>query len=147
MLAIACALLTSSAALAADEQWDAAVFREASEIQIFTNDPDGGHWSRMWVVVIDGHPYLRLGPRAAERIRENTDAPWVKVRVDGREYSRVQAIDAPEMSERVFEAMAQKYRFDFVIRPFRREGVVRLVPEGVGAQQLPSPEAAASRPP
>jgi len=45
--------------------WDPALFQNASTIQIMTTEPDiGEHWSNLWVVVIDGQPYVRLGSRA-----------------------------------------------------------------------------------
>jgi len=45
--------------------WEPAVFRDASTIKIMTTEPDvGEHWSNLWVVVIDGQPYVRLGDRA-----------------------------------------------------------------------------------
>ena len=40
--------------------WDPAVFRDASTIKIMTTEPEvGEHWSNLWVVVIDGQPYVR----------------------------------------------------------------------------------------
>ena len=50
--------------------WDPAVFRDASTIKIMTTEPDvREHWSNLWVVVIDGQPYVRLGDRAYGRIQ------------------------------------------------------------------------------
>ncbi|MGO9606115.1 MAG: hypothetical protein ACLQAT_22445 [Candidatus Binataceae bacterium] len=46
--------------------WEPAVFRDASTIKIMTTQPDvGEHWSNLWVVVIDGQPYVRLGDRVS----------------------------------------------------------------------------------
>ena len=62
--------------------WDPAVFRDASTIKIMTTEPDvGEHWSNLWVVVIDGQPYVRLGDRAYGRIQRNTTSPYVKLKV------------------------------------------------------------------
>ena len=41
--------------------WVPAVFRQASTIKIMTTEPEvGEHWSNLWVVVIEGQPYVRL---------------------------------------------------------------------------------------
>jgi hypothetical protein len=55
--------------------WDPAVFRDASTIKEMTAEPDvGEHWSNLWVVVVDGSPYVRLGDRIYGRIQKNTTA-------------------------------------------------------------------------
>src|SRR5271166_532761 len=67
--------------------WDPIVFRDASTIKIMTTEPDAGeHWSNLWVVVIDGQPYVRLGDRACGRIQRNTTSPFVKLKVAGKEF-------------------------------------------------------------
>jgi hypothetical protein len=43
-------------------------------------------------------------------------APFVKVRIAGREFDDVHAEAAPEMADRVADAMAAKYWSDLVIR-------------------------------
>ena len=64
----------ATAACAGDKAvpgWDPTVFRDASTIKIMTTEPDAGeHWSNLWVVVIDGQPYVRLGDRAYGRIQK-----------------------------------------------------------------------------
>lgn len=54
--------------------------------------------------------------RAAARFEKNTTAPFVKVRIAGREFDNVRAEPAPEMVERVAAAMAAKYWSDLLIR-------------------------------
>ena len=50
--------------------WDPALFREASTIKVMTTEPDvGEHWSNLWVVVIDGQPYVRLGDPHTDAFR------------------------------------------------------------------------------
>ena len=42
-----------------------------STIKIMTTEPDvGEHWSKLWVVVIDGQPYVRPGDRSYGRIQK-----------------------------------------------------------------------------
>ena len=62
--------------------WDPTVFSDASTIKIMTTEPDvGEHWSNLWVVVIDGQPYIRLGDRSYGRIHRNTTSPY---EIEGR---------------------------------------------------------------
>lgn len=151
MRSIAAALLVSLAcglALAQEPQWSPGMFRDESVIEVYTVGPDGsGHWSSLWVVVVDGNPYLRLGTRAATRIRENRDAPYIRVRVAGQEFERVKVVEAPEMTDRVMEAFAQKYWLDSLIRPFRREMIARLVKEDAAKPAPPQNDGPTSHPP
>ena len=130
--------LVLSAALAtaagADEKavpgWDPAVFRDASTIKILTTEPDvGEHWSNLWVVVIDGQPYVRLGDRAYGRIQRNTTSPFVKLKVADQEFDKVKVEEMPDMKEKVGAAMADKYWMDVLIRHESHPMVARLVPE------------------
>jgi hypothetical protein len=56
--------------------WDPAAFRDASTIKIMTTEPDvGEHWSNLWVVIIDGQPYVRLGDPHTDGFRGTPPAP------------------------------------------------------------------------
>jgi hypothetical protein len=115
-------------------QWDPAAFRELDTLQFRTVGPDEGeHWSTVWLVVIDGHVYVRLGARAAGRMQRNTAAPFVAVRIGGREYARVRAEEAREMVARVAAAMADKYPTDLFVRYVSHPLTMRLVPESSAA--------------
>ena len=60
--------------------WDPAVFRDASTIKIMTTEPDvGEHWSNLWVVVIDGQPFVRLGDRSYGRIQRKYRPPLCEI--------------------------------------------------------------------
>ena len=123
-----------SAAICADDKampgWDPAVFRDASTIKIMTTEPDvGEHWSTLWVVVIDGQPYIRLGDRAYGRIQRNTTSPLVKLKVADHEFDKVKVEEVPDMKQKVAAAMADKYWMDVVIRHESHPMVARLVPE------------------
>ena len=110
--------------------WDPAAFRELDTLEFLTVGPDEGkHWSTVWLVVLDGQVYVRLGSRAAGRMQRNTTAPIVAVRIGGREYERVRAEEAKEMVARVAAAMADKYPTDLFVRYVNHPLTLRFVPE------------------
>jgi hypothetical protein len=123
----------ASAAHAEDKAvpgWDPAVFQDASTIKIMTTEPDAGeHWSNLWVVVIEGQPYVRLGDRSYGRIQKNSTSPYVKLKVADKEFDKVKVEEMPNMKEKVAAAMADKYRMDVLIRHESHPMVARLVPE------------------
>jgi hypothetical protein len=111
--------------------WDPAEFRDASTIKIMTTEPDvGEHWSNLWVVVINGQPYVRFGERAYRRIQKNTTRLYVKLKLAYQEFERVKVEEKPEMKEKVAAAMADKYWMDILIRHESHPMVARLVAEG-----------------
>jgi hypothetical protein len=110
--------------------WDPSVFRDASTIKIMTTEPDvGEHWSNLWVVVIDGQPYVRFGDRAYGRVQRNTTSPYVKLKVADQEFDKVKVEETPDMKDKVAAAMADKYWMDVLIRHESHPMVARLVPE------------------
>ena len=118
-----------SAVAVADEaaSWDPPTLAKESTLEFLTVGPqEGEHWSTVWVVAVDDQLYVRLGRRAATRFEKNTTAPFVKVRIAGREFDHVRAEPAPEMAERVAAAMAAKYWSDLLIRFARHPLTVRL---------------------
>jgi hypothetical protein len=124
-----------AAAVWADDKtgpgWDPAVFRDASTIKIMTTEPDvGEHWSNLWVVVIDGQAYVRLGDRTYGRIQRNSTSPCVKLKVGDQEFDKVKVEEMPDMKDKVAAAMADKYWMDLLIRHESHPMVARLVPEG-----------------
>jgi hypothetical protein len=134
-------LSTAFAAVAnADNQavpgWDPALFQTASTIKIMTTEADvGEHWFNLWVVVIDGQPYVRLGDRSYGRIQKNTTSPYVKLKVADKEFDKVKLEEMPDMKEKVGAAMGDKYWLDILIRHESHPMVARLVPE----PSLPEP--------
>ena len=123
------AAVVLAAATAAPAGWNLETFQKASTLQFYTVNSTGeGHWSTVWVVVIDGAPYLRLGTRAAARIDGNADGPYVKIRIGDQEFDRVIAQLAPEMAGKVAAAMADKYWADILVRYMSHPLTVRLVP-------------------
>jgi hypothetical protein len=112
--------------------WDPGAFSGLRTLQFLTVGPEEGpHWSTVWLVVLDGGVYVRLGTRAADRMQRNTTAPYVGVRIGGREYPRVHVHSQPAMAERVAAAMADKYGFDLIVRHFEHPLTMRLTPEPV----------------
>ena len=117
------------AADSAAPTWDPASFRDESTIQIMTTEPEvGEHWSNLWVVVIDGQPYVRLGDRAYGRVQRNTTSPYVKLKVAGKEFDKVKLEEMPDMKDKVAAAMADKYFMDILIRHESHPMVARLTP-------------------
>jgi len=121
-------MVVSSAATAdGTPAWNLPTLAKENTLDFLTIGPEEGeHWSRVWVVAVDDHLYLRLGNRAASRLEKNTQAPWVKVRIAGGEFDRVRADPAPEMADRVAAAMAAKYWTDILVRYSRHPLIVRL---------------------
>ncbi|HXQ23430.1 MAG TPA: hypothetical protein VN812_17265, partial [Candidatus Acidoferrales bacterium] len=70
-------MCVSSAAAA---EWNPAAFAKEDTLKLRTNCPgEGEYWFPVWLVVIDGQVYVRLGGRATQRIGCNTTAPFVGV--------------------------------------------------------------------
>lgn len=130
-IGIPCLLALCASAVAAEAQeWNPTEFAGQDTLDFLTLGPqEGEHWNRVWLVVLDGQVYVRLGSRAAERMRRNTMAPRVKVRIAGLQFDRVKAEAAAEMKERVEKAMADKYWTDIFIRYFEHPLTMRLVSE------------------
>ncbi len=62
--------------------WDPNAFRDQSTLQIMTTGPEEGeHWSKLWLVVLDGQLYVRLGERSFARVQKNVTSPYVKVKI------------------------------------------------------------------
>lgn len=132
-MALLAGTLTTASAPAAD--WDPQAFADESTLELRTTGrEEGEHWSTVWLVVLDGKVYVRLGTRAAGRIEGNTTAPDVGVRVKGQQFDRVKAVAAPEYAGRVAEAMAAKYWGDVFARQFSHPLTMRLEPEAAGPE-------------
>jgi len=117
--------------------WDPNAFRDLSTLQIMTTAPEEGeHWSKLWLVVIDGQVYVRLGDRSYGRVQKNTTNPYLKVKVGDREFDKVRVDPALDMKDKVAAAMADKYFMDILIRHESHPMTARLVPEPAAA---PSP--------
>jgi hypothetical protein len=115
--------------------WDPNAFRTESTLEIMTTGPgdEGEHWSKLWLAVIDGKLYVRLGDRSYGRIQKNTTAPYLKVKVAGREFDKVRLDETPDMKDKVAAAMADKYFMDILIRHESHPMTARLTAESAPA--------------
>jgi len=119
-----------AAAAPAHAAWDPAAFSKENTLEFLTVGPEEGeHWSTVWLVVIDGQVYIRLGSRAADRMTQNTTKPDVKLRIAGQQFDRVKAESAPDMAPAVANAMGDKYWSDVLVKYFNHPLTMRLTPE------------------
>lgn len=134
MLAIT---LLFSAGLAFAE-WNPAAMKDASTLEFRTVvKGEAPHWSTVWMVVVDGQVYVRLGRRANARVEGHSEAPYFAVRFEGEEFPRVKMEPAPEMAEKVNAAMSDKYWTDAVIGWISHPLTARLVPESQPGDPTP----------
>jgi hypothetical protein len=122
-LALLVRVLPATASSWTPEQW-----QDASSLQIWTIDANQNeHWSTVWLVVIRGEVYIRLGTAAADRLRNSIQFPYVKVRIRGQEFSTVRTDIMNNMAATVADAMAEKYWSDMLVRYLPHPMTVRLV--------------------
>ncbi|MDX2166952.1 MAG: hypothetical protein SF182_07815 [Deltaproteobacteria bacterium] len=123
------ALTVAFAAAPALADWDPAAFSKEETLEFRTTAPgESEHWSTVWLVVIDGQVYMRLGSRAAGRVESNTTKPTLAIRIGGQTFEKVTAEPAPDMAEAVAKAMHEKYWSDVFIQYFDHPLTLRLVP-------------------
>lgn len=115
-------------------EWTPGVFAQAETIDMRTIAADEGeYWFPVWVVVIDDQVFVRLGTKAAERMRANQAGSEIGVRVGDRQFDKVRTEEAPEYIDRVAAAMGAKYWSDIFIRYFAHPMTLRLVVDTAGA--------------
>src|SRR5215831_14926993 len=115
--------------------WDPNAFRSERTLQIMTTDPEeGAHWSKLWLVVIDGQLFVRLDRRTFKRVQNNLASPYVMLKVGDQEFDRVRLEPAPDMSGTVADAMAAKYPMDVLTRLESHPMTARLVAEPLPVQ-------------
>ena len=130
LFAVALALSVSPAMPSPAAEWSPAAFAKEDTLKLRTVGPEEGAYAfPVWLVVLDGQVYVRLGTRAADRVQRSTTAPYVGVEVAGQRFDRVRGVPAPEYAERVSKAMAEKYTSDIFMRWFSHPLTLRLVPE------------------
>ena len=111
-------------------EWNPAAFATENTLKLRTTGPtEGEYWFPVWLVVLDGQAYVRLGSRAAARVEQNTTAPIIGVEVAGQRFDRVRAVSAPEYADRVNKAIADKYWSDLFVHLLVHPLTLRLVPE------------------
>jgi hypothetical protein len=123
------ALTLAFTAAPARADWDPAAFSKEETLEFRTTEAgESAHWSTVWMVVIDGQVYLRLGTRAADRLEANTTKPKVAIRVADQTFENVAAEPASDMADAVAKAMHEKYWSDVFVQHFNHPLTVRLVP-------------------
>jgi len=116
-------------ARAVDPDWTPERWTDEDTLQLHTVDADGPYDFPVWLVVLDGQLYVRLGSRATARVEGSTTWPALGVDVGGRHFARVQAESVPAMADAVSAAMADKYWSDVFVRFLPHPLTLRLVAE------------------
>lgn len=115
---------------AAEAQWAPGAWKDIDTLKLLTTGAkEGEHWSWLWLVVVDNEVYVRLGTRAANRVRQNTTHPYVSVKIGDQQFDHVRIEDAPDFRDRVADSMAHKYWSDVLVRLFPHPMTARLRPE------------------
>jgi len=121
-------VISATNALAAE--WTPAKWTTEDTLQFRADCPDEGeYWSYVWLVVLDGDVYVRLGSRAAGRIDCSRSKPMTGIKIAGETFDNVEMVPSPAMAERVAAAMAEKYSTDLVIRYANHPYTMKLVPK------------------
>ena len=122
--------------------WDPDGFRDQRTLQIMTTGAEeGAHWSKLWLVVIDGQLFVRLDGRTFKRVKESLAGQYVMLKIGDRKFQRVRLEAAPDMSGKVAAAMANKYPTDVLIRHESHPMTARLIAEPLPLQLSGAPPA------
>ncbi|HEY2776168.1 MAG TPA: hypothetical protein VGK20_19160 [Candidatus Binatia bacterium] len=125
-MSVACLVMSAPAARAAD--WTPAKWGDEQTLQFRTDCPgEGEHWSYVWVAVIDGDLYVRLGSQAASRVDCSSTKPMTSIRIAGAQFDDVEMIQSPQMATRVADFMANKYWLDLGVRYMNHPYTMKLV--------------------
>jgi hypothetical protein len=123
-------LFFTSQAPARAADWNPPAFTKEDTVQIRTVGPEEGeYWFPVWLVVIDGQVYVRLGTRAAERVTKNKTSPSLAIKIAGQQFDHVKGEAASDMAKAVADAMAGKYWSDIFVRFMSHPLTLRLIPE------------------
>jgi len=114
--------------------WQPTAWAKEDTLKLRTTAPgEEEHWFPVWLVVIDGQLYVRLGSRAAGRVERNVSAPFLGVEIAGQRFDRARGVPAPEDADRVAAALADKYTSDILVRFFSHPLTLRLEAEDSAA--------------
>lgn len=122
--------LTSFSTAACAAEWTPEKWAAEDTLQFRTDCPDEPeHWSYVWVVVLDGSAWVRLGGKAGGRFDCSSTKPFTTIRIAGEEFANVEMVSTPEMADRVAAAMAAKYTSDIFVRYMTHPYTMKLVPK------------------
>lgn len=122
--------LLSLASTATAAPWSPASWSAEETLQFLTDCPDEGeHWSYVWLVVLDGEVWVRLGSKAGGRVDCSKTKPMTSVKIAGQDFSNVEMVTVPAMTDRVAAAMADKYMSDIFVRYMSHPYTMKLVPK------------------
>ncbi len=122
--------LACTASLASAADWTPGQWTAEDTLQFRSECPDEGeYWSYVWLVVLDGDVWIRLGSRAAGRVDCSKTKPFTSIKVAGQEFSNIELVSTPEMADRVAAAMAAKYTSDLLIHYANHPYTMKLVPK------------------
>lgn len=103
-------------AAGADDRWTPGDWIHEETLELGTTAPgEDTYWFKVWLVVIDGDLYVRLGSTAAERVEESTSKPYMRVKIAGVDFPKVEGVPEPDEAERVSKLMAEKYWTDVFV--------------------------------
>lgn len=135
MRLVAAALLALSlVAIAPDAraaaEWTPQKWAAEDTLQFRTDCPDEGeYWSYVWLVVIDGDVWVRLGSKAGGRVDCSRTKPRTSIRIRDVQFDDVEMVNVPEMADRVAAAMAEKYSTDIFVAWLNHPYTMKLVPK------------------
>jgi hypothetical protein len=127
------AVVAAGAVARAATAWTPAAWAGENTVELRTTDPgEEPHWFPVWVAVVDGQLYVRLGTRAAGRFERNLTKPVIAIRIAGHEFDRVRGVPSPDQATAVAAAMHQKYWGDLLVQYVNHPLTLRLepVPDG-----------------
>jgi hypothetical protein len=127
-----CLLAFAAPAFAAD--WTPSMWTGEQTLQFKTDCPEEGeHWSYVWLVVLDGDLWVRLGKQAAGRVDCSKTKPFTSVKIGNEVFDNVEMVQVPEMAERVAAAMGDKYWTDMFVSYMNHPYTMKLVPKKADA--------------
>jgi len=128
--AVAAMVLVQAESALASDQWTPSEWVAEDTLELGTTAPgEDLYWFKVWLVVIDGDVYVRLGGTASGRFEESTTRPYLGVRIAGKEFARVEGVPEPDKAEQVGKLMAEKYWTDIFVRWMDHPLTLRLRPE------------------
>ncbi|HUI25759.1 MAG TPA: hypothetical protein VL403_06700 [Candidatus Kryptonia bacterium] len=123
-------VMLSAGVHAAEPAWTPNDWTKEETVKLCTNVPGEGEYCfPVWLVVINGDVYVRLGSKATERMRKNTGGFVLPIELAGHRFEHVRATETPDYVDRVNQAMADKYTGDIIIHHFSHPLTMRLRPE------------------